>query len=639
MFRRSICAWALAVMVALGVTGLASAHAILVRTEPSDGAVLARPPRQAELWFSEAVVLKFTSLSLVGSDGREVSLPHLRSDPADPKVVIADLPTLAPKAYRLVWRTLSDDDLHPSTGSIVFGVQQAANLAPIETGASTPQVSEVMLRWLNFLALAGLIGSLSVALLVLPAEKDVSNLFSAPQTTARLRRHLLKMALWSAALALIAGAGLLFVQANGDGGAMLQVLAQTGFGAHWLMREAWLIAIIVLLMLYLRGHVVPDASSHLLLAVMTPLIGALVISQALTSHAAAVSDDSFIPVIVDALHLLAASVWVGGLCSLAITIVPLLRRGPVEKVLARTILRRFSILAVSSVAILAITGLLSSGEQVASLDALLFTLYGRSLLLKTTLVMGVLLIALINSALVHPRVADLIRRVLRRPIGWTPLPARFLWRTIVLESIGAAIVVLFAALLTASPPARAPELNPVISETAVAPSLSTMVADLLVTFSIRPNHPGQNFVEAGVFNTRRPPPAPIERVTVKLAPPSTPGEAVTLAAQASPDGRYEFPSSAITSTGDWEVTVIIKRSGLPDAIVKGFWTVTPPGPAIRAPVVISNRPLAPWTILLAILIGAGLSVSLITVGVRRAARSPALPNFHQIDTVHSAPKE
>jgi hypothetical protein len=271
----------------------------------------------------------------------------------------------------------------------------------------------------------------------------------------------------------------------------------------------------------------------------------------------------------------------------------------------------------------------------------LFTFYGRSLVLKVALVAGVLLIALVNSALVHPKVADLIRRMLHRPIGWTPLQGRSLWRTLTLEAIGATVVLLFAAILGASQPARGPEFDPPNAAlVAVPPDINAMTDDLLVTFSIRPNHPGQNFVDVGVFNTRRPPPAPIERVAVKLASPSTPNDVVTLTATAGAKGRYELPSSAITNTGDWQIAVIVTRSGLPDAVVKGFWTVTPPGPAARTrPTVISNRPLAPWTILLAGLAGAGLSLSLTAVGVRRAVRGAALPKISLADTIRPVSKE
>jgi hypothetical protein len=177
--------------------------------------------------------------------------------------------------------------------------------------------------------------------------------------------------------------------------------------------------------------------------------------------------------------------------------------------------------------------------------------------------------------------------MLRRPIGWTPLPARFLWRTIVLESIGVSIVVLFAAFLGATPPARGPEFDPppAVQVVDAMPSVSTDAADLLVTFSIRPNHPGQNFVEVGVFNTRRPPPAPIEQVRVELTPPN--GQPITLIAPGAPDGHYQLPSDAITSTGAWQVSVKITRPNLPDAVVDVPWRVASPPASVRPAVVIS----------------------------------------------------
>jgi hypothetical protein len=118
----------------------------------------------------------------------------------------------------------------------------------------------VALRWLNFLALAGLIGVLAVALLVLPAAPAVPGsqdaLFSS-LLVSQVQRRLLKLARWCAGLALLAGAGLLFVQANGDASALLQVLTQSSYGAHWLMRAAWLVIIMLLLIFHVRGQLLP----------------------------------------------------------------------------------------------------------------------------------------------------------------------------------------------------------------------------------------------------------------------------------------------------------------------------------------------------------------------------------------------
>ena len=629
-----------AALLALGVSGVVSAHAVLVRSDPADGAVIAQPPQRVTFWFNEGVVVNFTTIKVLDSAGHETALATIRSENGDPKVLSADLPDLPPGAYRITWSTVSNDDLHTTAGSIVFGVQQAAEIAASPVVTAAPPLTEVGLRWLNFFFLATLAGSISMLIIVWPAGQSDSPYSGIRQSV--MRRRLFKLAVWSVGLAMLAGAGLLIIQTQGDPRAALQVVTSSAFGAHWVMRQGWLLVILLILMLHLRGILLSGVSSRTLAAVLLPLLLAVIISQTLTSHTAAASDDAVVPVIIDAFHLLAATIWTGGLVCLAITIVPMLRGEPSEKLLARSILRRFSVLAATCVAILAITGLIDSGQQIASLDALLFTPYGQSMLLKTAAVLSVLLIAAINTMLVHPQIAEVIRRMLHRPIGWTLLPARLLWRTIVLESIGASLIILFAAVLTASAPARGPEFDPPSSDDAevATPAISTNVADLLVTFSIRPNHPGQNFIELGVFNTRRPPPAPIEQIAVKLTSASAPDKAITFSAPGRADGRYELPTDAIAGTGDWEISVSVTRPDQPTAVLNTSWRVTPPGPSIRPrPVVISAQPLAPWTILFAALIAGGVSAGLIAVGVWRGMRRATLLKFRTIAAVRSASKE
>jgi hypothetical protein len=217
------------------------------------------------------------------------------------------------------------------------------------------------------------------------------------------------------------------------------------------------------------------------------------------------------------------------------------------------------------------------------------------------------LIGLINSAQLHPRVADLIRRALRRPIGWMPVPSRNLGRTVMIEALGASGILLLAAVLGSSQPARGPEFD-LPSEDAIVKTVSANAADLAVTFSIKPNRPGQNFVSIGAFDTRRPAPAPIERVTVRFTPPDGTGEFTRDADLIGP-GRYQITGDAITIAGDWHMTVEVQRPGLAAAVWTLPWTVISPTEAYRRPVQISNQPIAPWLNL-----AAGLS-ALIVAGV------------------------
>ena len=151
--------------------------------------MLAAAPRQLRLWLSEPVALDFTTIELIDSTGRRTPVAAhsdaaslamtVRGGSASTSILLIDLPALPPSAYRLSWRTLSSGDLHVTSGSIVFGVQRAANLAPVAAAATLPPPAEVLLHWLNFGALATLIGALALALLALPVLK------SQPQTVGR----------------------------------------------------------------------------------------------------------------------------------------------------------------------------------------------------------------------------------------------------------------------------------------------------------------------------------------------------------------------------------------------------------------------------------------------------------------------
>ena len=584
----------------------ASAHAILIKADPADGAVLDAAPAQARLWFSEPILLEFTTVTLADSAGQSFQVAAVQLDAADSSLLLVDLPPLPPNAYRLTWRTLSTDDVHISAGTLVFGVQQAAAIAS-EAAIATPLLSEVLLRWLNFGALAGLLGALALVLVVLPSPPAEPNTSPPSGLHVTVRRQLFWLALASGGMAIVVGVGLLWVQAQTASGAsgltgtldsIRRLLGGTAYGGRWWQRQGLLAELVVAVWILMRRPPpVGERSSGfspptLEFLVIVPFALLLVVTQALNSHAAGAEGVSFVKVGVDALHLLAAALWSGGLFSLAVIVAPLLRRGPEAAAWAWSVLRRFGGLAAASVAALAVTGLYNAGQQVASLDALLVTLYGQTLIVKMGLMLCVGLIGLLNSALLHPRVADAVRRALRRPAGWSPFAADQLWRTVRVEAAGIGMVLLATAVLSAIPPARGPEFDPPTADE-TPPTLTTTANDLLVTMSIKPNRPGQNFISLGVFNTRRPAPAPIEQVLVQLQPPGQP--AVSLIAEPEAEGKYQITGDVINAPGEWQISIVVTRTGLPDTSVTTPWTVLPASASpARRPVLVSNRPLAPW---------------------------------------------
>jgi copper transport protein len=133
---------------------------------------------------------------------------------------------------------------------------------------------------------------------------------------------------------------------------------------------------------------------------------ALLIAVTLSGHAAATSSNIFVyAVLVDWLHLLAASLWVGGMMYISTTFLPSLK-GYALTTRTSTLLAtigHFSPLAITGVIIMAVSGPFNAVVHMNSLDQLITTAYGRTLVIKVLLVGGLLLTSAIHVGLFRPR--------------------------------------------------------------------------------------------------------------------------------------------------------------------------------------------------------------------------------------------
>ena len=106
---------------------------------------------------------------------------------------------------------------------------------------------------------------------------------------------------------------------------------------------------------------------------------------------------------VDFLHVAAASFWLGGLVALALALM-----GPGD---SAPMLRRFSNVALVSVGVLAVTGVLRAFAELSSLGQLWSTGYGRVLIVKTALLAALVTIGWLNRYRLVPRLSlDGLRR-------------------------------------------------------------------------------------------------------------------------------------------------------------------------------------------------------------------------------------
>jgi copper transport protein len=530
---------------ALGLPPRALAHAHPIASDPTDGSSIAVAPRQIRLEFDEDVAGSLSAVVLSGARTGRVSGVVVNGSG---RSLLVSVPPLDKDTYVLNWRSASADDLHPTEGTLTFGVGGVVPVAtdhgpdPSRAARLDTGLGEVVLRWVDFSAIAVLIGALALLAVCLPRAAG----FDASSSSAASRR-LSILAVAAGTLAPVTGFALLVVQADAAAasgvGDFVTVLTTTSYGAAWVARE---LLIIGLLVLVLRRRGTPGWSVFTLGAAL-----ALCFALAASSHSASARGTVSVATAALGLHLFAASVWAGGVCVLAILWIRA-RRSKANGGEVWPLLRGFTGLAILCVSVVALTGIYSAGVDVSSPDALVSTMYGRTLLLKTGLFLVVGLIGLGNSLVVN-----VSQR--RAPLLGRGLP---------LEAAAVGAVLLVAAVLTSTAPARSS--TPGVARPGTSPITSLQADSLLVSLSVAPDRPGLNFLKADVYDTRRPQVAPVAGVDFAVSrgakrPLWLQGDKVGTASwQAA--GRLDWP-------GAWTIRLRVRRPGLPDVAVRSRWAV------------------------------------------------------------------
>jgi copper resistance protein D len=106
---------------------------------------------------------------------------------------------------------------------------------------------------------------------------------------------------------------------------------------------------------------------------------------------------------VDALHIVAAAAWTGGLVPFLVSMNPQVKLSPAARLV---LVWRFSVLATLSVAALAFSGVVNTWFMVGTFSDLTDTRYGRILLVKIALFTAMLIFAALNRLVLAPLLAE-----------------------------------------------------------------------------------------------------------------------------------------------------------------------------------------------------------------------------------------
>ncbi|WP_422753117.1 copper resistance CopC/CopD family protein [Micromonospora sp. WMMD708] len=522
------------VALLLAPAGPAGAHAVLSSSSPVASSVVPSAPSEVVLTFSESVRKVPDKVRVIAPDGS-------RADRGEPRfegsVVTIGVDPAGPQGTYLVSYRVISADSHPVSGAFTYSVG-APSTPPTDSGSDSraDPVVGVGVKVARYLGYAGLL------LVVGPA------LVLAALWPLRLSRRGPARLLWS-------GVGLLAVATVAEvwlqvpytaGGGLFDVTGQglsevlgSGYGTAHLIRLGLLAAAVFLLRPLTRGPVGRTDG-----IILTGLGVAGLFTWPLAGHPAA-SPAPAVSVLVDAVHLGSMAVWLGGLVMLAGF---LLRRADERELGA--ILPIWSRWAALAVAALLLAGVVQGLIEVASVEALTGTTYGRLLLAKIGLFALVVAVAAYSRQLVR-----------RRTAAARPLPVR---RAVWVELAVTAVILGVTATLVQTPPARTAVDG---GSGAEAGYYSTTLTSPIYSLQVEldPAERGNNSMHLYAYTPdNRPQPVVEWKATAAL--PSAGVEAIDIPLLKLTDnhatGEFSFPSA-----GEWQLRFTVRTSDIDQATV------------------------------------------------------------------------
>jgi copper transport protein len=523
----------------------ASAHAYPITTSPAIGGVVKASPATVSITYDESVSVP--ALAVYDAAGKLVSSATV-THPSAPEIEVAIAGKLKDGTYTVAWRVTSADT-HVVHGVYTFsvGARGAAGRIGAELLArgSTPEG----------LALGfGIDRFLNLALMLLCCGGAVSLLWALRDAPEAVRVVLLRsLAGGGALLTLVALFGLPFeaAEANGTGlGGGFARLALDGvrhqrFGELWLVR-AWLAALFALLALSLQFW---PRRRRTVGQVMLALGGVgLLVTSTDSGHAGVSGPLAFI---ADGVHILTASVWLGGL---AFVLAALTLSGSEQRwKLAAVSVPRFSLMAMISVPLLGAAAIVSAYLQVRVWRGLWDTRYGILLLIKIGLAMPLVALGAYNNRVVVPKLragtaVAAVRRNFLRAIGTE------LGLLAVVLGVSSALIDEAPAKSVLASPAT---FKPTFTATRAAGPFKTVVM-------LKPALAGSNTVDMTVTSSKH---LKIGEVVLAAVPPGAGHKPVNLNVIQLSASRFRVKGAPLATAGNWQFEVTV-RTGLTEWLAR-----------------------------------------------------------------------
>jgi copper transport protein len=536
----------------------ALAHAQLLGTSPQSGSTVKTQPQEVIFKYNQPVGGTVGAVRVYNAQGEQVDdLDVTHPEGHQSWMGVGLEPNLPDGTYTATYRVISADT-HIVYGGLVFSIGHAgpapkytvAGLISKNQSGEVTKVAFGAIRALDYLAIALLVGGLAFLVFAWrPAMATAGAEEGASAAASAFRRRLSRILAFAVVLGIaVSVLGILLQGASAAGvslwsslkGPIVHSTLHSRFGTVWGLRAIdW----VVLGILLLAAAKLPRARRWLGLPIA---LGSLYLAMtpAFAGHPSVQSPVAvFFP--TNVVHVLAASVWVGGIACLILALPAATRQLPAESRgrLLLAALVRFSPIALGAVIAIAITGLIQAYIDVRTVHALFSTTYGLLVVAKIVLLLALIGVGFQN----RQRIIPALRRIVERAgtLGRVGVAARRSFRGEL-----ALMLVVFgvtAALVSYAPPIDAAQ-GPVSINTTLGP------AELEMT--VEPAKVGLNTIHLYLIDARTGTQfTATKQLTVTAALPSKQIGPLPLKANLAGPGHYVLDAAQFSPGGAWQIQI------------------------------------------------------------------------------------
>lgn len=367
------------------------AHALIVKSNPAPSQSLPSPPSKVDVYFTDPVDIQYSTVKVLDPNGNEVQNKDLKYLTSDQTALTVSLPPgLSNGVYTVSTKVLDQTDGHVTENGFVFAVGVAVPPATSQPKVSYSDVISIPDAIARFPALIGQVIVVGAAFSTFWLWSPISKITQLRQQFAKTRlaidkRSMLLMLIGSA-IVFASGFGMIASVAYSIHAGLFDAIS-TKFGHMWIVR---MITSSILLGLVVTFYFNQKKSNSILPNWQTATIfgvGITVLSTtSIISHGAATGDIS--PLILDFIHNLAASLWIGGIIYIDYIIISKLKQLSDDNIAASIlsiIIPQFSTIVLLILAIITISGPFLLFLLESNLALTLASIYGKILIVKLSL--------------------------------------------------------------------------------------------------------------------------------------------------------------------------------------------------------------------------------------------------------------